>query len=234
MADIEDSDGQRKKKATATPQPQVAERLTCITEVVSELGAMVASGKTVTPADVIRVKTEASRRWGLSHAPKSIEILGAVPETLRAALAPALKAKPVRTASGIVAVAVMCKPSRCPHTVTSGRSCTYCAGGPDSDFEYSTQSYTGYEPTSMRAIRGRYDPNAQVRARIEQLRRLGHAVDKVEIIVMGGTFMNMDKAYRDGFVSALHDALSGHSSSSTVEEAVAYSVCLSLPLLPPG
>lgn len=62
---------------------------------------------------------------------------------------------------------------------------SYCAGGPDSDFEYSTQSYTGYEPTSyalpmctigsrMRAIRGRYDPYIQARSRIEQLRRLGH------------------------------------------------------------
>lgn len=44
-----------------------------------------------------------------------------------------------------------------------GNICVYCPGGPDSDFEYSTQSYTGYEPTSMRAIRARYDPYVQVR-----------------------------------------------------------------------
>lgn len=37
----------------------------------------------------------------------------------------------------------------------AGNICIYCPGGPDSDFEYSTQSYTGYEPTSMRAIRAR-------------------------------------------------------------------------------
>jgi elongator complex protein 3 len=199
--------------------------MACISEIVVELGALVqGSGAAVTAATVARVKTEASRRWGLSHAPKSIEILGAVPaeSALRAALAPALKAKPVRTASGIVAVAVMCRPSRCPHTVASGRSCTYCAGGPDSDFEYSTQSYTGYEPTSMRAIRARYDPMAQARARVDQLRRLGHAVDKVEVIVMGGTFMNMERPYREAFIAALHDALSGHARSATVEEAVAY------------
>jgi elongator complex protein 3 len=55
----------------------------------------------------------------------------------------------------------------------------YCPGGPDSDFEYSTQSYTGYEPTSMRAIRARYDPYEQARGRIDQLRILGHNVDKV-------------------------------------------------------
>jgi hypothetical protein len=57
--------------------------------------------------------------------------------------------------------------------------CVYCPGGPDSDFEYSTQSYTGYEPTSMRAIRARYSPYLQTRNRVDQLKRLGHSVEKV-------------------------------------------------------
>lgn len=56
---------------------------------------------------------------------------------------PRLRAKPVRTASGIAVVAVMSKPHRCPHIATTGNICVYCPGGPDSDFEYSTQSYTG-------------------------------------------------------------------------------------------
>lgn len=58
-------------------------------------------------------------------------------------LLPRLRAKPVRTASGIAVVAVMSKPHRCPHIATTGNICVYCPGGPDSDFEYSTQSYTG-------------------------------------------------------------------------------------------
>ena len=61
----------------------------------------------------------------------------------------------------------------------SGTLNRYCPGGPDSDFDYSTQSYTGYEPTSMRAIRARYDPYEQTRGRVEQLKSLGHSVDKV-------------------------------------------------------
>ena len=73
-----------------------------------------------------------------------------------------------------------------------------CTGGPDSDFEYSTQAYTGYEPTSMRAIRSRYNPYDQTRSRVDQLKRLGHSVDKVEFIVMGGTFLSMDPEYRCG------------------------------------
>lgn len=63
-------------------------------------------------------------------------------------------------------------------------SCSYCPGGPDSDFDYSTQSYTGYEPTSMRAIRARYDPYEQTRGRVEQLKALGHSVDKVRTIIL--------------------------------------------------
>lgn len=70
----------------------------------------------------------------------------------------------------IAVVAVMCKPHRCPHINMTGNICVYCPGGPDSDFEYSTQSYTGYEPTSMRAIRARYNPYLQTRHRVEQVK----------------------------------------------------------------
>jgi len=97
-----------------------------------------------------------------------------------------------------------------------------CPGGVDSDFEYSTQSYTGYEPTSMRAIRARYDPYKQAKDRLEQLRRLGHSADKVEFILMGGTFLSLPEDYRDYFVRNLHDALSGHRSR-TCAEAIQFS-----------
>merc|ERR1712223_1508788 len=93
-------------------------------------------------------------------------------------LLPKLKAKPVRTASGIAVVAVMCKPHRCPHISMTGNICVYCPGGPDSDFEYSTQSYTGYDPTSMRAIRARYNPYLQTKHRCDQLKQLGHNVSE--------------------------------------------------------
>ena len=71
----------------------------------------------------------------------------------------------------------------------------------------------------MRAIRARYNPYLQTRHRVEQLKQLGHSVDKVEFIVMGGTFMALQEEYRDYFIRNLHDALSGHTSDS-VEEAV--------------
>ncbi|XP_012630847.1 elongator complex protein 3 isoform X1 [Microcebus murinus] len=169
-----------------------------------------------------KVKTRTAAKYGLSAQPRLVDIIAAVPPQYRKVLVPKLKAKPIRTASGIAVVAVMCKPHRCPHISFTGNICVYCPGGPDSDFEYSTQSYTGYEPTSMRAIRARYDPYLQTRHRIEQLKQLGHSVDKVEFIVMGGTFMALPEEYRDYFIRNLHDALSGHTSNN-IYEAVKYS-----------
>lgn len=169
-----------------------------------------------------KVKTKTSAKYRLSAQPRLVDIIAAVPPQYRKVLVPKLKAKPIRTASGIAVVAVMCKPHRCPHINFTGNICVYCPGGPDSDFEYSTQSYTGYEPTSMRAIRARYDPYLQTRHRVEQLKQLGHSVDKVEFIVMGGTFMALPEDYRDYFIRNLHDALSGHTSNN-VSEAVRYS-----------
>ncbi|XP_061481840.1 elongator complex protein 3 isoform X1 [Rhineura floridana] len=169
-----------------------------------------------------KIKTKTAAKYGLSAQPRLVDIIAAVPPQYRRVLVPKLKAKPIRTASGIAVVAVMCKPHRCPHINFTGNICVYCPGGPDSDFEYSTQSYTGYEPTSMRAIRARYDPYLQTRHRVEQLKQLGHSVDKVEFIVMGGTFMALPEEYRDYFIRNLHDALSGHTSNN-VAEAVRYS-----------
>ncbi|XP_049849701.1 elongator complex protein 3-like [Schistocerca gregaria] len=168
------------------------------------------------------VKSQCCQRNGLSKIPKTVEVISAIPENWKKYIVPKIRAKPVRTASGIAVIAVMSKPHRCPHIAVTGNVCVYCPGGPDSDFEYSSQSYTGYEPTSMRAIRARYDPYIQARSRIDQLSRLGHSTDKIEYIIMGGTFMSLPESYRDYFIRNMHDALSGHVSTN-VEEAVRYS-----------
>ncbi|KAM9339192.1 elongator complex protein 3 [Symphorus nematophorus] len=190
-----------------------------IADVIKQLVEAHEEGKDI---NLNKVKTKTSAKYGLEAQPRLVDIIAAVPPQYRRALVPKLKAKPIRTASGIAVVAVMCKPHRCPHISFTGNICVYCPGGPDSDFEYSTQSYTGYEPTSMRAIRARYDPYLQTRHRVEQLKQLGHSVDKVEFIVMGGTFMALPEDYRDYFIRNLHDALSGHTSNN-VAEAVRYS-----------
>lgn len=190
-----------------------------IAEIVNQLINSYEKGENV---NLSRMKQDISRRYKLAKMPKLVDIIASLPENYKEKLTPYLKAKPIRTASGIAVVAVMCKPHRCPHIALTGNICIYCPGGPDSDFEYSTQSYTGYEPTSMRAIRARYNPYIQTRDRIEQLKKLGHDCDKIEFIIMGGTFMSLPSDYRDYFIRNLHDALSGHSSKDHTE-AVIYS-----------
>lgn len=207
----------KKKKAS---QLSREERLVlCIGDIIAELIVAHKEGRDV---QLNKLKTRIASKYGLETSPRLVDIIAAVPLDHKKTLVPKLKAKPVRTASGIAVVAVMCKPHRCPHINMTGNICVYCPGGPDSDFEYSTQSYTGYEPTSMRAIRARYNPYLQTKHRVDQLKQLGHSVDKVEFIVMGGTFMSLAQDYRDFFIRNLHDALSGHTSND-VAEAVRYS-----------
>ena len=166
-----------------------------------------------------QIRSQVAKKHYLKTQPPLTAIIAAVPEHYKKYILPKLIAKPIRTSSGIAVVAVMCKPHRCPHISYTGNICVYCPGGPDSDFEYSTQSYTGYEPTSMRAIRARYDPYEQARGRVDQIKSLGHSVDKVEYIIMGGTFMSLPEPYREEFIAQLHNALSGYTSTD-VDEAV--------------
>lgn len=204
--------------ASVDPRSQ-ARYLQCIAEIVS---ALIKAYESQVSINLSKIKQEYARKHKLAMIPKLVDIIAGVPEEYKPKLLPYIKAKPVRTASGVAVVAVMSKPHRCPHIALTGNVCVYCPGGPDSDFEYSTQAYTGYEPTSMRAIRARYHPYSQTRGRVDQLKRLGHSVDKVEFIVMGGTFMSLDSEYKDFFIRNLHDALSGHNSNS-VSEAIAFS-----------
>ena len=215
--------GPKPKRKNDTPEEAAARRMVGVAQIVARLAGAHDAGESV---DVTKLRFTVARELRLPSVPTLMEVLAAVPADRRAQLQPLLRARPVRTASGVAVVAVMCKPHRCPHVALTGAVCTYCPGGPDSDFSYSTQSYTGYEPTSMRAIRARYHPFHQSRGRVAQLRSMGHAVDKVEFIIMGGTFMSLPAEYRDWFVRNLHDSLSGASSASVAEAVTAGSVSM--------
>ncbi|QPG75995.1 Elongator subunit [Brettanomyces nanus] len=199
--------------------PERERFLQCCGDISVELVSDLKEGREIKLNGII---TRNSKKYKLKQQPRLTDVISSIPDQYKKYLLPKLKAKPVRTASGVAVVAVMCKPHRCPHIAYTGNICVYCPGGPDSDFEYSTQSYTGYEPTSMRAIRARYDPYEQARGRVEQLRQLGHPVDKVEYIVMGGTFMSLPKDYRENFIVQLHNALTGYNGTD-LDEAIRFS-----------
>ncbi len=144
--------------------------------------------------DLEQAKLDACGTHASPKVPTNGELLEAAPAEKREQVEPVLRRKPVRTASGVTPVAVMTSPEPCPHG-----KCLYCPGGPASEFS-SAQSYTGHEPAAARAEQNEYDPYGQVRLRLAQLRHIGHPVDKVELIVMGGTMTARDPDYQKWFV----------------------------------
>lgn len=163
-----------------------------------------------TRRDVDRIRIEVCREMAVDALPGNADLIRCLRQE-EAWLKPLLMRKRTRTASGVCVVAVMTKPVACPLP----QPCAYCPGGPSVGVP---QSYTGYEPATLRGLQNSYDPYLQVRSRVEQLRAIGHAVDKIELILMGGTFSSHALSYREWFVQRCLDAICGESSRS-LEEA---------------
>jgi elongator complex protein 3 len=108
-----------------------------------------------------------------------------------------------RTISGVTPVAVMGKPIGCPG------ECVYCPTFPD-----APKSYTSESPAVLRAKVCNYDPRRQVEERLRILLDMGHPADKVELIVMGGTFLAYPEGYQYQFIKDCYDALNGSESPS--------------------
>lgn len=172
---------------------------------VDDFVKAVVSGDVTTREGVLRLKASLCKAHGLSRVPTNHEILADVPEELRDIVEPLLRNKPVRTISGVAPVAVMTSPYECPH----GR-CSYCPGGVTNN---SPQSYTGREPAALRATMNEFDPFRQTRSRLDQLRAIGHKTDKVDLIVMGGTFTSRSGDYQEWFVKRCFDAMNGADSA---------------------
>ncbi|MEE9600772.1 MAG: tRNA uridine(34) 5-carboxymethylaminomethyl modification radical SAM/GNAT enzyme Elp3, partial [Thermoplasmata archaeon] len=174
-------------------------------EPLAELANRVLAGELKDEEDLRRAKLEICRERGLMGVPSNQQILRHVPEEWRDRLA-LLRKKPVRTASGVAVVAVMTSPAHCPHG-----KCIYCPGGVEWG---SPQAYTGSEPAAMRAAQHGYDPRGQTESRLRQLHEIGHPTDKVDLIIIGGTFTSRPEAYREAFVKGCFDALNGRGSTS--------------------
>ncbi len=167
-------------------------------------------------ADLQTIKLSVCRKYALDVMPKNSSILAAAETDEYEALREVLMVKPTRTLSGVAPVAVMTSPCACPHG-----KCLPCPGGPAHVFK-SPQSYTGEEPAALRARQNEYDPYRQVIARLGQFKRLGHHVDKAELIVMGGTMTARDVQYQEWFVSeclrGMNEFSGKKSAASSIEE----------------
>lgn len=160
--------------------------------------------------DLQRAKVELCRKHSMAGLPPNSETLAMIPQEDRPVVEAILRRKPVRTLSGVAVVAVMTSPAPCPHG-----KCIYCPGGVESG---SPQSYTGKEPAALRGASFSFDPYEQVRSRIEQLEAIGHGTDKIDLIIMGGTFTSRPWEYQADFVKRCLDALN-ESTSATLEDA---------------
>jgi elongator complex protein 3 len=163
--------------------------------------------------DVNRVKNQVAAKHKLERTTSNAEIISALKPKEKRRLMPLLRRKATRTISGVTVVAVMTKPHPCPQP----EPCAYCPGGPARGVP---QSYTGFEPAAMRGLQNNFDPYLQVKSRIQQLTAIGHRVDKIELIVMGGTFPSTPLEYQTWFIQRCLDAITD-KQSATLEEAKA-------------
>ncbi|GAB6054909.1 tRNA uridine(34) 5-carboxymethylaminomethyl modification radical SAM/GNAT enzyme Elp3 [Methanobacterium movens] len=153
--------------------------------------------KIVSKEDLEKAKRQLCRDFNLEKFMSNSLILEHSTPEEREKIIPILKKKPTRTISGVAIVAVMCQPQKCHH----GR-CLYC---PES--EKAPPSYTGEEPAALRARMYNFDPYLQVYNRLSQLHSIGHPLDKVELIIMGGTFPSHFLCYQEWFVSKCLQAM---------------------------
>lgn len=117
-----------------------------------------------------------------------------------------LRARPVRTISGVAPVAVLTEPYPCPG------ECIFCPNQAQ-----APKSYLEGEPGVLRALQFDYDPYAQTSGRIEALRAIGHPVDKIELLILGGTWSSYPETYQEWFLRRCFDAMNERESETLTE-----------------
>jgi len=173
-------------------------------------------------AKIIRAHNKGLQNDGRHHAKKRLlpfylklketnpahwESWGVTPE-IEKQLFRTLQVKPRRTASGVATISVITKPWKC-----SGE-CLYCPN----DIRMP-KSYLSDEPACQRAERNYFDPYLQVASRLRALTQMGHATDKIELIILGGSWSDYPPAYQIWFVTELFRALNDCAGTATEEDA---------------
>ena len=117
-----------------------------------------------------------------------------------------LQMKPMRTQSGVSVVTVLTKPYPCPG------QCIFCP----TDVRMP-KSYLHDEPGAQRAERHGFDPYAQTASRLRALEKIGHPTEKIELLILGGTWSSYRRDYQEWFVKRCFDAMNGFDLPTLVE-----------------
>ncbi len=180
-----------------------------LNEALDDLTQALIDETTPTRAKLETLKRKVARQYGLKRFVRNSEILEHalslehLTEYDKDFLAYFLQVRRVRTISGIAVVAVMTKPSPCPG------KCIYCP-----DVAGAPKSYTGKEPAAMRGAQNDFIPKKQTQARLKQLQSIGHPLDKIHLVVMGGTFLANPSDYQEHFMKECVDGITGKSSNN--------------------
>src|SRR5512139_2127522 len=117
------------------------------------------------------------------------------------ALLERIRMKPVRTLSGVTTVTVLTKPYPCPG------KCIFCP----TDVRMP-KSYLPDEPGARRGLQHGFDPYGQVAGRMEALQAIGQPADKIELLILGGTWSAYRRDYQEWFIRRCLDAMNGFDS----------------------
>ena len=178
--------------------------------IIKQLYQKVSSKKKLSSEYLSRLKRKASREYGLPCL-TNIELLKTYRKMVgnqkikpNKEIEALLITKNIRTLSGVAVVAVLTKPYPCPGT------CKFCPNEKD-----MPKSYLSNEPAVMRAILTDFHPYKQVTARLRSLEATGHKTDKIELIVMGGTFSYLPKQYQTWFIKECFQACNDTTTVGT-------------------
>jgi elongator complex protein 3 len=149
-----------------------------------------------------------AKKYGYATVPNNILLLQACNAEERKKLWQHLKVKPIRDSSGVAVITVATKPMGCVS------NCIFCP-----TVSIAPKSYTGLEPAIQRAIRKKFDPFKQVQDRLQQYKLMGHISDfgsKIEVIILGGTFLALPKDYKEAFLKGIYDGLNNSIAENLI------------------
>jgi len=115
-----------------------------------------------------------------------------------------IRLKPTRTLSGVATVTVLTKPFPCPN------ECFFCPTD-----ERMPKSYIPDEPGAKRAFEHDFDPYGQVHSRLQALEAVGHPTDKIELLILGGTWTAYPRDYQEWFVRRCFDAMNADEETNS-------------------
>ena len=118
-----------------------------------------------------------------------------------------IRMKPIRTLSGVTTITVLTKPHPCPG------ECIFCPSE-----EGLPQSYLSDEPGARRGVEHAFDPFTQVSSRLKALHEVGHPTDKIELLILGGSWTAYPASYREWYIRRCFEALNQDNPNDDIGE----------------